>query len=197
MTLASLHHLFHLSSPLEQILQCVEKKNPTNLQFVWIISDCLHVNLAQLWRTDEALSILPGLLYTYHLIHLAPVSLLQSGFWFGWFCVDSHKEDSNMSFQAYLLSALWKNQGKAIEAMNFKQSINGFVFLVFSELIANLWYRNNRLAEVKTKQTTLNVFHLCMTAKQKWQDFLFIYLFLNKSHIKTRQKAIGHSSTKK
>lgn len=84
------------------------KKNPTNLQFVWIISDCLHVNLAQLWRTDEALSILPGLLYTYHLIHLAPVSLLQSGFWFGWFCVDSHKEDSNMSFQAYLLSALWK-----------------------------------------------------------------------------------------
>ena len=80
MTLASLHHLFHLSSPLEQILQCVEKKNPTNLQFVCIISDCLHVNLAQLWRTDEALSILPGLLYTYHLIHLAPVSLLQSGF---------------------------------------------------------------------------------------------------------------------
>jgi len=31
-----------------------------------------------------------------------------------------------------------KNQGKAIEAMNFKQSINGFVFLVFSELTANL-----------------------------------------------------------
>lgn len=74
------------------------QKIPTNLQFVWVTSKCFHVNLSQLWRTDEALSTLLDSLYTYHLIYLASVNLLQSEFWFGWFFVDSHKEDSNMSF---------------------------------------------------------------------------------------------------
>lgn len=143
---------------------CWKKKTT---QFLWIISDWLHVNLALLWRTEEALSILPGLFYTYHLIHLAPVSLLQSGFWFGWFCVDSHKEDSNMSFQAYLLSALWKIKAKQLQqwiSSRLSMVLNCWPFLNLT-FVANLWYR---LAEVKTKQTTLNVFHLLYAAKQKW-----------------------------